>query len=362
MVAAGLHRYGYSARCSARLYNAMARPIVEYGTEVWTPAASLSQQIQRGQNWAARTILGLPKHTPEPALLSELGWYPASTRRDELKLRRFYRLHRMEDDWVVKRIYQTRRQDWLHGRRRNGATPWCYAVADIAQRVGLDDAWRNPDAFFAEPDEAGWNELVADHVRMASEDADLARMRAMPSLQLYTRVAPTKRILQPYLEAGTRRQQQTMRRLRTGVLGLPSTTARMRPRSDRALLVPDQPEPCPACGSAGPADEQHFLIACAYLHDVRDRMWQAIAQAAKQCKNVDWTSLVTGNLDDQLGVLLLARPLPGLDGKEVPLLKAKSVMAAVLAGVDDMWQVYTAAGELVDDASDPEVALTPAPV
>jgi hypothetical protein len=90
-------------------------------------------------------------------------------------------------------------------------------------------------------------------------------------------------------------------------------------------------------------------------------MWQAIAQAAKQCKNVDWTSLVTGNLDDQLGVLLLARPLPGLDGKEVPLFKAKSVMAAVLAGVDDMWQAYTVAGELADDASDPEVALTQAP-
>ena len=35
-------------------------------------------------------------------------------------------------------------------------------------------------------------------------------------------------------------------------------------------------------------------------------------------------------------------------------------MAAVLAGVDDMWQAYTAAGEFVDDASDPEVALTPA--
>jgi hypothetical protein len=202
---------------------------------------------------------------------------------------------------------------------------------------------------------------VADHVRMAAEDADAARMRTMPSLQLYTRMAPTQRTMQPYLEVGTRRQQQTMRRLRTGVLGLPSTTARMQPRPARTLLVPDQPDPCPACGSAGPADEQHFLIACAYLHDVRDRMWQAIAQAAKQCKNVDWTSLVTGNLDDQLGVLLLARPLPGLDGKEVPLFKAKSVMAAVLAGVDDLWQAYTVAGELAVDASDPEVALTQAP-
>jgi hypothetical protein len=89
-------------------------------------------------------------------------------------------------------------------------------------------------------------------------------------------------------------------------------------------------------------------------------MWQAIAQAARQCKNVDWTSVVTGNLDDQLGVLLLARPLPGLDGKEVPLLKAKSVMGAVLAGVDDMWQAYTTAGEVADDVSDAEVALTPA--
>ena len=47
-----------------------------------------------------------------------------------------------------------------------------------------------------------------------------------------------------------------------------------------------------------------------------------------------------GNLQEQIAVLLLAAPLPGLDGKPVPLEKAKPVVGAVLAGVHSLWQKY----------------------
>lgn len=338
MAAAGVHRFGYSPKTSSRLFCAMARPISEYGTDVWEPATNMALHLQRVHNWAARTIEGQPRHTAEPALLGDLGWYPASSRRDELKLRRFYRLHKMKDT-VVKRVYLTRRQDFFDGRRRNAGKPWCYQIDAITKRVGLRDYWLHPDVRFEEVDRSDWNEIVHKAVCADADNQWREQMATMPSLRLYRRVME-ERVLQSFLGVGTRQQQATMRRLRAGVLNLPAIEARMRPCSTPSAEHDASPRPCLLCGGCGPVDEEHLLVGCAALDQPREAMWRSIAEAAKCTENVDWSFLVTGSLDERVDLLLLKGPLEGLNGQSVAMEKAPRVVAAILCGVDELWQAY----------------------
>jgi hypothetical protein len=149
LACSGVNMYGYHAATGVRIYNTMVRPITDYCADVWTPDTTRRTALETFHNWGARTITGLEKWTAIPGLHADLGFHPCETRRNELKLRRLYRLHAMPDEWLVKKVYIIRRTDWLNGRRRLGGNPWMFTVAAIANLVGLGVALTHPDATFA---------------------------------------------------------------------------------------------------------------------------------------------------------------------------------------------------------------------
>jgi hypothetical protein len=345
MAASGVHRRGYYAKTGARLYNAIVRPITDYGADVWIAPDALAASLEAVLNWAARTILGLHPQTPAVAALGELGWLPSRARWDELKLRRFHRFEAMNDEWLAKRIYIIRRQDWRDGRRRPNATPWCYEVADVAERVGFQNLWDDPVGV-RRASTSDWRESVQAAVAVASQAEWRAGVAAKPTLHHYARIK-SESSFESYLTLGTISQRHTMVRLRTGTLPLPATRHRWRDRSPEESVFAPLPL-CDACGRPGPADEEHFLMVCPALDAERDELWRIIAAAVKCVPGVDYAAVLLSAVQTRTDLLFMKGSLPRGEGRPMPLEDCKEVQRAILTGVHSLWVAYKRASDAMD--------------
>lgn len=353
LAAGGVNMYGYHVPTGVRVYNTMVRPIVEYGADVWTPDATRSRELETLHNWAARTITGLNSWTAVEAVHADIGFYRAETRRDELKLRRFYRLHAMPNDWLVKKVYAIRRQDWLSGRRRPLGHPWFYETEAVAERVGLRGALTDPDTALERVTKAEWHEMVKDAVQRHAAATWRDGAAEKSSLHLLRRVKEAPEF-EHYLKEGSREQRRTMLRLRAGVLPVPATLQ----RRDHELTALATPPPCPACSRVVRADELHMLVDCPAVESQRDIMWQAITSAIHKHERVDASALLMSSTAARLNLLLLAGPLPGIDGKPVPHSQARNIVRVVLKYVHILWRAFETA---VQGAAPPKLQRPDAP-
>ena len=85
LCALGIRRVSSCLPVSTRrtLYNALVLPHFDYCSVVWhSCGTTLSQKIERVQNYAMRVILGKPPLTPSESLRQELGWTTLQQRRE----------------------------------------------------------------------------------------------------------------------------------------------------------------------------------------------------------------------------------------------------------------------------------------
>ena len=101
-----VNRYEYGALSTLRktqthlplatrkmLYKSLVLPHLEYCPSIWDPSTiQLTDQVERVQNRAMRTILDKPSRTHSALLRAKLGWRPLADRR---KLRRALTCHRI---------------------------------------------------------------------------------------------------------------------------------------------------------------------------------------------------------------------------------------------------------------------------
>jgi hypothetical protein len=91
---------GYlSVRAASNIWEALVRPILEYGAEVW--GEDKWEEAEKLQREMGRRILKCSETTANEVVLGELGWWPLEARRDLLRLKYWRKLIKvwMRADW-----------------------------------------------------------------------------------------------------------------------------------------------------------------------------------------------------------------------------------------------------------------------
>ena len=93
---------------SMKLWEAYARPVIEYAAEVWRPDANQAKKLEATVCDFARHGLGVDARCGNDFLLTELGLVSPAARREELKLRFFRHLCMAEADRALSKVFRYR--------------------------------------------------------------------------------------------------------------------------------------------------------------------------------------------------------------------------------------------------------------
>ena len=98
-----------SSRLANIVWMSLVRSILEYGCEIWGEKEMI--EFEKLQVEMGKRILRCGSRMTEEVVRGELGWERQKARRDEMRLRYWAKIVRMDDDRMVKRIYRVSRTD-----------------------------------------------------------------------------------------------------------------------------------------------------------------------------------------------------------------------------------------------------------
>ena len=85
------------------LFECSVTSISDYGAEIW--GFSSKEAVNKIHLRAARCFLGLPKHATSAGVLAEISWPEPVCRAQIRMIRQYFRILKMEDDRLTKKIY-----------------------------------------------------------------------------------------------------------------------------------------------------------------------------------------------------------------------------------------------------------------
>ena len=133
---------GLRPKLQVRLWNALCRPLLEYGSVLWGPLIPLElrAELERVQTRFAKAMLGLPVSASGVFARCEAGMRPLESRRDELALRLFGELMLDTSQRLVSQIVRYRWQ-----QARDAQSVQTAHALETAER----DSMPGPFALFA---------------------------------------------------------------------------------------------------------------------------------------------------------------------------------------------------------------------
>ena len=170
-------------------------------------------ELNKLQNRAIRTYLGIGKFTPIPALTSEMGWIPLYVRNHCQMVKLWCRIVSMHKDMIPLRIVL-----WDSHFAGTHSDTWTNNVKSIMYGCGLQDLFNSKTT-----DGLGGRfigEVVKGTLLQKHQDKWTVSIESMPKLRTF-KTLNTIYSVQPYLKTNISRQERSViARLRCGVFPL----------------------------------------------------------------------------------------------------------------------------------------------
>jgi hypothetical protein len=254
-----------SVEVKRRLWEAVVRPVLVQGGEVWEPVDRLREKLECEQRKGGRMVLGVGGTTSNVVVLGELGWMTIRASRDEALLRMVGKIERMDGERLVKEVYVRGKGRWLVGKV--GRDRWWGRVHRVCELWGLGDMWKS--GLVEGMPKARWEGMVRE--RMCAREVSVWKERMSAGgvkMELY-RVVKKTWGREEYISAGSRRSVAFKCALRSGTCGLEVELGRGRLTREERV--------CRVCGE-GVEDVVHFVMSCNGLRESRERWWKKLGK------------------------------------------------------------------------------------
>lgn len=230
-------------RSYTKLIDTCVNTVTDYCSELLghdTPKGIVDVQLR-----AARFYLGAPKHTALCCLTAEMGWLPASYRRQISVLRYYNRLMRMDLTRIPRRVFES---------TVNTPRSWAWRTRDLLNSLGLDLYWSMGCPV---PEE-----MLQFQARESMKEEWRKQVASKAKLRFYKQIKTTTTV-SPYVAANIPKKHRSLiTRLMCGNLKLRVETGRIVKE-----LLPERL--CSLCDAGAVEDEEHFLLSCTGLSNVR---------------------------------------------------------------------------------------------
>ena len=266
--AMGMRRGQLPVLDCCRVWNALVRPVLEYGSVIWGDAKW--EEAEKVQREMAKMILGCSSQMANEVVLGELGWWTLKGRRDLLRLKFWGKIvGGMSPRRLVAQVY-------THSRARFEAgdtSKWCTHTHALLNQLGMEELWQKGEL---SPKEAKkWDGELREKIALKEENEWKERMKTKPKLRTYQILKQTLEFEHTYLSHHDRRARQVMTRLRGGTNELRIETGRY-PITTRDRRLDVHERQCLLCMSGHVEDESHFWFACVVDEDLRGKMFDVV--------------------------------------------------------------------------------------
>jgi hypothetical protein len=266
-----------------RVWQALVRPVLEYGTVVWGGVKwEEAEQVQREMG---KMILRCSSK-----MTNEVVWWTLKGRRDFLTLNYWGKIvGGMSPRRLVWQVYHASRSRYDdmasqndHNEYTQTNTKWCRNIHSLLQSIGMEDTWNKNT--LTRNEAKNWRYTVREKIKEREEIQWKQRMRHKPKLRTYRQLKTKLQFEHTYLTMRDREAREVMTRLRGGTNELRIETGRYAiTNRDRRLDLHERR--CLICWSGEIEDETHFVLDCAEYEDLREKMLGVLKRAlAKQQK------------------------------------------------------------------------------
>jgi len=284
-----------SSRLANIVWMSLVRSILEYGCEIWGEKEMI--EFEKLQVEMGKRILRCGSRMTEEVVRGELGWERQKARRDEMRLRYWAKIVRMDDDRMVKRIYRVSRNrlEREEAEEREIKTKtWCKYTKELMIRLRLEVEWSTEQV----GSEEEWNELIRERIHEREQVKWRTQCLIRPKLRTYAKLKKELRT-EPFLQLYHRGGIPELVKVRGG-------TNRLRIEQGRYVKEAVEERVCLFCDSKQVEDEYHFMLDCELYEDLRVKMW-------KKCEEYTGFSRSEATKDDQLNALIGDRFQPAED-------------------------------------------------
>jgi hypothetical protein len=251
------------------LWMSLVRSIIEYGCEIWGNTSST--HLEKIQLDMGKRILRCGSRMSEEVVRGEMGWERQKARSDEMRLRYWAKIIRMEDDRIVKRIYRESRnrmeKEEVEKRENENikmTKTWCMYTRNLMRKLKLETEWNLEQV----KEEEEWNEIVRERIHEREEKKWRKNCLLKPKLRTYVQLK-TKLRTEPFLTVYHRSGIPELVKLRGG-------SNRLRIEQGRYRKETVEQRICEVCDSKEVENEEHFMLNCHAYRDLREKMWQEI--------------------------------------------------------------------------------------
>jgi hypothetical protein len=285
-----------STRLANIIWMSLVRSILEYGCEIWGEGSFAD--LEKLQTAMGKRILRCGSRMTGEVVRGELGWERHIARRDEMRLRYWAKLVRMDDERIAKIIYKTsrRRLEREEEARLPLTRTWCKYTRDLLKELHLAEVWQT-EAVGSEED---WNKLVRERIHAREEIKWRTQCLLRPKLRTYCKIKKELKF-EPYLLFHHRAGIPELAKIRGG-------SNRLRIEQGRYENEKASERICRLCEN-GIEDECHFMLHCPIYDDLRDVMWTKFEHAT------GWSKASFTNGNEQLNALIGYRFQPSKTDK-----------------------------------------------
>ncbi len=264
--AMGMRRGELPAKDCCRVWNALVRPVLEYGAVIWGDVKW--EEAEAVQREMGKMILRCSSKMANEVVLGELGWWTLKARRDLLRLKFWGKIvSRMSSSRLVKQVYAYSRARYEAGENSR----WCKYTHALLKELGMEEVWQNGTHGY---DEKKWDRELREKIHEREEKEWLERMNTKPKLRTY-RTLKHKLKFEPYLNHDDTHAREVMTRLRGGTNELRIETGRY-PITNRDRRLEIHERRCLLCLCGDVEDEKHFVLSCVVYRDLREKMLEVV--------------------------------------------------------------------------------------
>jgi hypothetical protein len=263
--AMGMRRGELPVEHCCRVWNALVRPVVEYGAVIWGDVQWEEAEVV--QREMGKMILRCSSLMANEVVLGELGWWTLKARRDLLRLKFWGKIVcSMSSSRLVKQVYAHSRARYEAGQKSR----WCKYTHTLLTELGMEEIWQQGTV----DDEKAWDKALREKIHMREEREWLERMQTKPKLRTYITLKHELKF-EPYLKHDDAQARQVMTRLRGGTNELRIEIGRY-PITNRDKKLEIHERRCLLCMSGEVEDEKHFVLDCSEYEDLREKMFDVV--------------------------------------------------------------------------------------
>jgi hypothetical protein len=284
---------GMRPRTAMALWNAIVRPVLEYGAEIWCGliGTTVTDEAEAVLTSFVQSVAGVHKKgmgVSVDFLRAELGVERLTARWEKLKLGYWKRLNDAAHSRALSAILRYRTAQVNANNRVLGSRSLFTSSRALLAKHSLQTYWDNPPKN-GRCSKLAWREICYEAVESTEDSLRSDRMFHLSSMDYYRDVKHWGindkehsvfsgeferrgyRVPEPYLDDHTFPREVTRLKLLSRCNGLP-----LMVRVGRERGWPKDSCVCFACGDGDLEDTSHFFMHCPLYEDLRENLFAGI--------------------------------------------------------------------------------------